>query len=216
MSQVGTTAIRDRTIALAALLQSVAAVRAMANDGNAAASLTETPLRAVFQRDAQSTEAVFNGLTGLRSGLKRLLDHLDGAEGRDSQELRIAATVLHIERKLIRQSALLTQIGKGVDDIARQREHFGILHATVLGRLGDLYAETVSQLKPRVLVQGNPLHLSQPQVVAQIRALLLAAVRAAVLWRQCGGSYWDLLLRRRALAGCARRLLADLPGEPNG
>jgi high frequency lysogenization protein len=37
--------------------------------------------------------------------------------------------------------------------------------------------------------------------------VLLAAIRAAVLWRQLGGSYWDLALRRRAIAESARAWL---------
>ena len=43
---------------------------------------------------------------------------------------------------------------------------------------------------------------------AQIRSLLLAAVRAAVLWRQMGGSQLRLLMRRREYAMLARGLLA--------
>lgn len=44
-------------------------------------------------------------------------------------------------------------------------------------------------------------------MVAEIRALLLAAVRSAVLWRQLGGSYWDFLFSRRAmLEAISRRL----------
>jgi len=39
-----------------------------------------------------------------------------------------------------------------------------------------------------------------------IRALLLAAIRAAVLWRQCGGRRWRLLLQRRDLLHAAQRL----------
>ena len=37
-------------------------------------------------------------------------------------------------------------------------------------------------------------------MVAEIRALLLAALRSAVLWRQCGGSLWDFVFRRREMA----------------
>ena len=51
-------------------------------------------------------------------------------------------------------------------------------------------------------------NLSNAQVVAQIRALLLAAVRAAVLWRQVGGSQLRLIVRRRQYAMLARGLLA--------
>ena len=80
----------------------------------------------------------------------------------------------------------------------------GSAHPDVLSALGGLYAETLSHLRPRVLVQGNPHYLGQPQVVAEVRAVLLAAMRSAVLWRQLGGSLWDLLLRRAQLLAAVR------------
>ena len=70
------------------------------------------------------------------------------------------------------------------------------------------YADCISPLGARVLVQGNPVYLSQATVVGEVRAALLAALRAAVLWRQVGGSYWDFLWSRRAMAETARELLA--------
>jgi len=70
-----------------------------------------------------------------------------------------------------------------------------------------LYAAQISPLGPKVLVQGNPVYLAQPQVVSEVRATLLAALRAAVLWRQVGGSYWDFLFSRRKMVEAARELL---------
>lgn len=81
-------------------------------------------------------------------------------------------------------------------------------HPDVLASLGSLYADTISHLKPRVMVQGNPHYLGQAGVVAEIRALLLAAVRSAVLWRQLGGSYWDFLFSRKAMIEAVDRQLA--------
>jgi high frequency lysogenization protein len=75
-------------------------------------------------------------------------------------------------------------------------------------RLGALYAETLSTLRPRVMVPGSVLHLEQPRTVARIRTLLLASVRAAVLWRQVGGTRWGLLLRRGRICEASRRLHA--------
>ena len=76
----------------------------------------------------------------------------------------------------------------------------GSAHPDVIAALARLYADTVSTLRPRVMVQGNPHYLGQAGVVAEIRALLLAALRSAVLWRQCGGSLWDFVFRRREMA----------------
>ena len=78
----------------------------------------------------------------------------------------------------------------------------------MIAALARLYAETISTLRPRVMVQGNPHYLGQAGVVAEIRALLLAALRSAVLWRQLGGSLWDFVLRRREMAAAIDARLA--------
>ena len=57
------------------------------------------------------------------------------------------------------------------------------------------------------MVQGNPHYLGQAGVVAEIRALLLAAVRSAVLWRQTGGQYWDFLFSRKTMLEAVARQL---------
>ena len=59
---------------------------------------------------------------------------------------------------------------------------------------------------PRIIVQGDQGYLSNPDNAARIRALLLAGIRAAVLWRQAGGTRWNLILGRNKLVAAARRL----------
>ena len=80
-------------------------------------------------------------------------------------------------------------------------------HPDVMAAVGALYADTLSQLRPRVMVQGNPHYLAQAGVVAEIRALLLAAVRSAMLWRQAGGNYWDFLFFRARMIAAVERAL---------
>ena len=94
----------------------------------------------------------------------------------------------------------LTQVQTGLRGLEAPAQRLGSTHPDVVAGLGSLYADTVSTLKPRVMVQGNPHYLGQAGVVAEIRALLLAALRSAVLWRQCGGSLWDFVFRRREMA----------------
>lgn len=199
--------LHERTLALAGLLQALRCVQRVATDGEVPGGELDTSLASVFRIDADSTEAVFGSAALLEPGLRALIAQLEGGGGRDPALSRMAVTVLHVERKLIRHGALMRRIRDGVNETARQRELFGIAHPTVLARLAEVYANTVSTLSPRVLVQGNPAQLGQADVVARIRALLLAAIRSAVLWRQRGGSYWDLLLRRRAMAQAAREWL---------
>ena len=155
---------------------------------------------------ADSAADVFGGLAGARFGLETLLAQFDGAK-RNLPLTRLVLGVLRLERRLARNPRMLADLRSGIELIQRQVEHFGTTHATVQTRLADLYVATLSQLRPRVIVHGNPVNLSNTQLVEQIRALLLAAVRAAVLWRQVGGSQIRLLLRRREYAMLARGLL---------
>lgn len=199
--------MKNRVIALAGLLQSVKLVQQMANNGQAETRPLAVCIDSLFRFDADSTEAVYGGTRDLESGLRRLIAQLDGSD-RDTAQTRIAMNVLHLERRFIASAQTVEKVRRGLEDIKLQREQWGPTHPTVLGRLGLLYAEQISTLGPRVLVQGNPVYLSQPGIVEEVRATLLAALRAAVLWRQVGGSYWDLLLSRRAMVEIAQDLLA--------
>jgi high frequency lysogenization protein len=198
--------MKDRVLALAGLLQSIRLVQQMANNGQAETRPLATCIDSLFRFDADSTEAVFGSVAELEPGLRRVIAQLDGSD-RDTAQTRIAMNVLHLERRFVASAGTVEGVRKGLEEIARQREHWGPTHPTVLSRLGELYAEQISPLGPRVLVQGNPVYLSQPSVVGDVRATLLAALRSAVLWRQLGGSYWDLLISRRAMVETARRLL---------
>ncbi len=200
--------MKDRVIALAGLMQAIRLVQQMADTGSAEGRPLEASLASVFRIDADSATAVYGGIGGVESGLKALVQHIDGTQ-RHPNTARIGFSVLLVERKLASRRDLLDRIGQGIADIESQASESGLTHPTVLARLGELYASTVSTLSPRVLVQGNPLYLSQAPVVAEIRALLMAAMRSAVLWRQMGGTYWDFVLRRQAIGSIARHLLAS-------
>ena len=58
------------------------------------------------------------------------------------------------------------------------------------------------------MVSGEPEILKSEESAQLIRALLLAAVRSAVLWRQLGGSRRRVLLTRRLLLELADSALA--------
>jgi len=194
--------MKDRTLALAGLLQAIDGVLSLAATGHADPQLVDTAIDSVLRIDAPSTEAVFGGCQRLQRGLRLLRNHLEGGE-RPPQMARIAWTVLRVERQLMQRPGVLTQLRAGLEALGQRRETEPT-ETNLESALGELYALTISTLQPRVLVQGNPTLLSQATIVCRIRALLLAAVRAAVLWRQLGGSYWDFVLRRGPMLEATR------------
>ena len=197
----------ERTLALAGLFQALALVRTLATQGQADAASYVSSIGSVLRIDAPSVAAVFDGVGGVRLGLQTLQRELEGQQA-DAATRRMALTVLRIERRLIGDPPRVEHLQQGLRDAQRQAEHFGSVdHPTVIARLASLYADTLSSLRPRVLVTGNAQMLNQQATVERIRAALLAAVRAAVLWRQLGGTQWRLLLQRRQTLMVARGLL---------
>ena len=121
---------------------------------------------------------------------------------------RLALAVLQLERRFVRADGVISRVQAGLRQLSGEAQAQGSAHPDVIAALARLYADTVSTLRPRIMVQGNPHYLGQAGVVAEIRALLLAALRSAVLWRQLGGSLWDFVLRRREMAAAIDARLA--------
>ncbi len=187
----------DRVLALAGLVQALQQVRRIADTGQADAQILTAAVDSVFRIDAESASDVYGGVSSVKPGLL-LLRRYFANEARDELLPRLTLAVLQLERRFARD-AVAAKVHDGIVALAPSAERQGSSHPEVLTALGNLYAQTVSQLRPRVLVKGNPHYLGQATVVAEIRAVLLAALRSAVLWRQMGGSLWDFLLRRREM-----------------
>lgn len=196
-----------QVIGLAAVFQGVRLALDLARDGRCDEDAEAVCLASVLALETDSARDLYGGVAGVRRGLRELVAELD-CDGRDLTVTRAVATVLHLERKLARRAAMLAAIRAGVRETQRAAESLGPAHPAVKGALAELYHGTLSTLTPRVMVQGNCLHLTKADTVARIRALLLAAVRGAVLWRQMGGSSWRFVLQRRKIAAAARTLLA--------
>ena len=82
-------------------------------------------------------------------------------------------------------------------------------HPNMIARLAEIYSNSISQLGPRIMIKGDQSHLANPDNAAKIRALLLAGVRAALLWRQAGGSRWNLIFARGAMQKEAQQFLKN-------
>ncbi len=191
--------VHSRVLALGGMLQSLKVVRQIADTGHADAALELCALDSVFRLDAANADAVYGGAIRVRPGLVLLRDYLTNNSS-DPALPKLGMTLLQIERRFIADRELPEQIRRGVLAVADQAERQGSAHPEVIARLGKLYADSISQLRLKMIVQGNPHYLQQADIVAEIRALLLAGLRSAVLWRQMGGSMWDFAFSRRQMA----------------
>lgn len=198
--------LRNEAMALAGVMHCTRLVRQLAHEGRVDESQFACALRPVFALDPASIEEVYGGPECRNSALGMLRNQLGAGDGeRDLEATRYAATLLHLERKLMRRDDVINTLREGLEAARGQLAHFPATHENVVARLADLYGQTVSTLKPKIMVRGEAHLLQNPTTANRVRALLLAGMRSAVLWRQCGGSRLRLILGRSRLLEAANR-----------
>ncbi len=189
--------LEQRVIALAGLIQAVNCVQQVAETGQIKQSELTTALNSLMALNAPSTEAIYGDIDNLESGLKALCQQLTkNKQQRDVNQVRYVIGLLHLQKKLMKKPEMLDLISREIEQMPEHIDYFdGITSPQVVARFADIYTRTVSNLSPRIQVQGDPSFLQQPDNVNKIRALLLAGIRAAVLWRQKGGRRWQFIFQ---------------------
>jgi len=216
--------IHDQTIALAALYQSIRAVNELATTGSCAEHDLQIGIESLFIFDSPTTEAIYGSIVDLKSGLSGLVKQLNGETYNQDDSARTlkqnqtinlslaqyAIGVMHLQKKLSKNPDALEEITNRLDVAKRQSEIFSsVLHENVLANIADIYSESVSTLATKIMIQGEQNHLSNPLIVNKIRSLLLAAVRAAILWNQLGGRRWHIIFRRNKILNMANTILKE-------
>ena len=202
--------IHNQTPAPAGIAQAVALVQQLATTGTADSKALESSIGSLFINDEHGVQNVYGGLSGLKLGIEQLNDQMTGFKIANPEQARYAASLVFLESQLDTQPAMLKTIFIGIDRAQAQAEHFGLLHENVLANLGDIYHSSLSTLQPRIMVNGEQEYLSKPDVVNKIRACLLAGIRSAILWKQCGGTRWKFIFLRKKIQIEIQLLLKQL------
>lgn len=202
---------RGQVIALAGVAQCALWVNDLAQKGIYREERVSHAVDAILCTDPDSADAVFRGVSGITEGLRVLASQMSDVPGTvPPEELAVVTRhmgqLLRLAGKVQARRQMLDTLSEGIRRAQRHQEFGADARAAVPG-LADLYTRTVSTLKPRVMVHGQPSNLNNRDFVATIRVFLLCGVRAGVLWRQCGGRIWHLVLRRRYLATQVQELV---------
>ncbi len=207
---------QNRTIALAAVFQCVDGVNQIANTGQIDESLYNTCIESILNEDANDAEELYGSIKNIQIGLTSMLYQLGAGQttpdgkAKDMEATRYALGLLHLEKKLHKNPAVFEEVIKGIQETQKKLEFFDSDHENITASLADIYTNTISTIGPKIMVKGDQTHLANPKNAAKIRALLLAGIRAALLWRQAGGNRWKLLLERGKLQQQADSFLSQL------
>jgi high frequency lysogenization protein len=204
----------ERTLALAAVYQAAALVQSMGQTGNAESEAVASSLYSLFQQNPASTADVYGGISGVKLGLMALRKQLTAPDTENLEVPKYALTLLVLSGKLMKDPDTLGIISEGIEQAHSKLALFEHTHSNQIAAMADLYRQSISNISPRIMVKGKPLFLQNPDTQNRIRALLLAGIRSAVLWRQLGGSRLQLLFSRKRIVSDAEELLELLLETP--
>lgn len=198
----------NQVLALAGMYQACQQIKELAWNGECEFGLLDTAVNSVYKVDAKDIDDIYGGIDKLNTGLHTVADQFNPkTESMDHEITRYVLSLFVLEKKLSKNKPLLAQLKDALDQSQTQRDHYGIHHPNTWASLADVYQKTISTLTPRIMINGDRLHLSNNTNVTKIRSLLLAAIRSVVLWRQCGGSRLSFLFNRRNYYNEANNLL---------
>lgn len=208
--------MKDQIITLAALCQVANLVQQVSRKGQANEIELEMLLNSIIETSPANTLAVYGGdLQHIKTGLTLLIEHLGdnknaGDKVKDPEFTRYLISLMNLERKLVKQPKNLALLGERIEDTKRQLAHYDITSEPLIASFASIYSDIISPLGAKIQVTGEPSLLKQKSNQYRIRALLLAGIRTAVLWRQVGGKRRTILFSRTKLVQVAKQLLASL------
>jgi high frequency lysogenization protein len=201
----------ERALALAGLVQAAYLVSTLARSGLVSQDSFEASLNSIFVTSPARTCDVYNGRSGVTQGIKVAINLIRQVNFSDHVDIvRYTLALLQLERKLASRPDYLRELGARVTNIDEKRmldmDRRPMVNEDVVAELAMLYHEVLGNFEPRISVQGKQIHLQNPANINRIRALLLAGIRSAVLWRQLGGRRWQLIMSRKPLVQALSRL----------
>ncbi len=200
--------LTNQVIALAGIAQVSSMVQELATTGKTDTNALEISVYSLLQLNPDSILEVYQGLPNIQYGLKILQTQITGFDISNTEQARYSTSLVYLESQLTKNPTMKKSISRGIEKAQLQAEHFEITHDNILASLGDLYTNTISTIKPRIMVNGDPQFLQQAHIVNRVRTLLLAGVRSAMLWRQYGGSRLNFIFHRKKMQDEVKFLLS--------
>ena len=206
--------LNHQTLALASMFQSANLIQQLAHGETINQAAFDCSCDSLFTLNVASVNEIYGSGDGLMQGLRALIAYLGGQQKNPDRTMAYyVLSMIKLDGRLAKNNEMANAIHKGLEDIQRQASDFDMSAQAKIHKIDGLYQKTISTIKPRILVQGDQHYLTHSDNTSKIRTLLFAGIRAAVLWRQLGGSRLKLLFYRRKYVQQAQQILNRLDNQ---
>lgn len=209
-------------LALSGIFQAALLVKKIAETGNADESAVFATINSLYQIDAPDVPSIYGNINSLKYGLLELEKFCNRSESYKSVDItRYAFSLMYLERKLKSDSSRKTTLSRRMTQAISQAKYFSSTHPTVISSLASIYIDIFGTINFKIKVLGRANLLTRTDIADKVRALLLAGIRSAVLWRQVGGNRLQLIFSRNKIQLIAKEFLkninsTEIPVQHNG
>jgi high frequency lysogenization protein len=123
------------------------------------------------------------------------------------QTIRYVMSLIKLEKQFSKNNAIQTKVRNGLISIADKKSTLS--EKELAAELSKLYVETLANMPFRIQVLGKMQYLQNIDNEQQVRLLLLAGIRATMLWRQLGGRPWHFIFYKRHIANTLQQASAS-------
>ncbi|SRR5574344_839385 len=204
--------IKSESIALAALFQCCTQIQRVASTGYFDDNSVACVLRALLVTDPKTIEDIYNP-KDLSVGFKQIKESFGRTDLSKTEETisitKMALKLITLAHNIEKNSRIFNRLSDEIDGLKRAitTEHPDffdgkttvVTDAQNIHLFGALYQSIISPNFAKLLIYGEERNLKLVENQERIRALLLAGVRAVILWRQVGGRRRFLVFRRKAI-----------------
>lgn len=188
------------------MFQAAALVDELAVHGRCDTEEFDCSFNSLFTIEAETTREALGDIPCLSRGFSALSDYLGGQNRSPGRNIAYyLLSMLKISYQVLRNEDLSEELLTGLQRIDSSSSEFNMSRNSVINKIDGLYQDCISVLSPRIIVRGEQNYLRNNDNAARIRVLLLAGIRAAVLWQQLGGSRWRLFWSRKKYVETAQK-----------
>lgn len=201
----------EQVLALAGVVQAARLVDQISRTGTYPEEFLTPMINSLFEFEPADTAEVYGGVAEIKLGLHNLAAMLANQEQPDGRDMvRYVFGILYLERKFAQSGDMVSVVRSRLEHARFKREYFANHVQEVCHSISGIYQDTISTFKFRLKVTGSMQQLQNPNNADMIRALLLAGIRSAHLWRQLGGRRWKLVWQRKRMLAVAQNLSRQL------
>ncbi|ANF17029.1 hypothetical protein XW81_01230 [Buchnera aphidicola (Schlechtendalia chinensis)] len=189
-------------LSLSGICQSVFFVHQLSQTGTCNEDGLKVSVNSILKINPETTLSVYgNSEKNLKSGVETLLSLLKYSNNYNISHvmLRYIFHIIILEKKLKKNVFYRKILFKKISMLIERNVNFSYSHDTLVDLLSVIYLDVISKLGSRIQIFGSQKILKNISVQNKIRCTLLAGIRSAVLWRQVGGNFFQLIFCRNQI-----------------